>query len=163
MRLRTFMSTATSILEDPDHELGAALFAAPMIASPPRSFADVFETRHAGRQRNATSAGYEPKTDDFCLSAARERCELLAPEKHPIANALHRQLDTQGLRGRAQPPAYSSRRFAFARRQAARRPSGHLLDIALVLPEPEEGRINGRPLAGLVPRHSTETWHETPP
>ena len=111
----------------------------------------------------APFAGDEPKTV-FCLSAGRERGELLSPEKHSVSNALHGQLDTQGLRRRAQSSPYSSRRFSLVWRQPAGQPGADPLDITLVLPEPEEGRTNGRlPVAGLFPRHSTESWHERPP
>ncbi len=89
-----------------------------------------------------------------------ESCLLLSPEKYLIANALHVQLNAQGFRSRAQPSPYTSRRFSFVRRQTPCLPSGDLVDVALVLPEPEESRINGRPPAGLFPRHSTESWHE---
>ena len=88
---------------------------------------------------------------------------FLSPEKHPIANALYLQLDTQGRRRRPQPSPDSSWRFAFAGCQAACFPSGDLLDVALVLLEPGDGRINCRPsAAGLFSRHSTESWHESP-
>ena len=89
--------------------------------------------------------------------------QLLSPEKHPIANALHLELDTQGLRRCSQPSPYSNWRFSFARGQATCFSCGDLPDIALVLLEPSEGRTDCRPpAAGLLSRHATESWHEDP-
>ena len=73
---------------------------------------------------------------------------------------LDRRCHTAG-RGLVTTPSGGIVVVSAQRESGARRPASP--DMALALPEPEEGRTNDRPPVGLFPRHPTEPWHAKTP